>query len=353
MKREEKKKKVYIGGQAVMEGVMMRAPEKMAIAVRRMSDGKIDTFTQEIVPPAKKNKFYGWPVVRGVVAFISALFTGMNTITRSAQMAGGEDIEEEPSKFELWLAKITGRKVDDVVMVLAVVLAVTLAVGLFFVLPSLAGSAISRLLPGQTLLVNLIEGLVRIVIFLCYILGVSRMKEIKRVFMYHGAEHKTVYCHENDEELTVENCMKYPVMHPRCGTAFLLIVMLVSIIVTSVASVFGLDNNWLTRILVRIVMLPVVAGLSFEALQYLGKHDTPVTRVLRWPGMQLQRLTALEPTPDMVEVAIVAMKLAAGIPWESEEDAAEEDGAQAEEAPCDAPQQGGTAEEAEEAAETL
>jgi uncharacterized protein YqhQ len=320
MKREEKEKKVYIGGQAVMEGVMMRAPEKMAIAVRRVADGKIETYTQEIVPPAKKNKFLGWPIVRGVVAFVSSLVTGMNTITRSAQMMGAEVMEEEPSKFEKWLAKVTHKKVDDVVMVCAVCLAVVLAVGLFFVLPSLAGTGISKLLPGQTLAVNLIEGLIRIVIFLAYILGVSRMKEIKRVFMYHGAEHKTVYCHEHDEELTVENCMKYPVMHPRCGTAFLLIVMVVSILVTSVASVFGLDNNWLTRILVRIVMLPVVAGLSYEALQYLGKHDTPVTRVLRWPGMQLQRLTALEPTPDMVEVAIVAMKLAAGIPWQQEED---------------------------------
>ena len=319
MKKKEKKQKVYIGGQAVMEGVMMRAPDRMAIAVRRMTDGKIETYTEPIVPLAKKYKILGWPIIRGVVAFLSSMVTGMNTITRSAQMLGDEEAMEEPSKFEKWLAKVTGKEVDDIVIFCAVVLAIVLAVGLFFVLPSLAGTGLTHLLPGHTVLVNFLEGLVRIALFLGYITAVTRMKEIKRVFMYHGAEHKTVYCHENDEELTVENCMKYPVMHPRCGTAFLLIVMIISILVTSAAGVFGLDNNWLTRILIRLALLPVVAGVSYEVLQYLGKHDTPVTRVLRWPGMQLQRLTALQPTPDMVEVAIVAMKLAAGIPWSPEE----------------------------------
>ena len=146
------------------------------------------------------------------------------------------------------------------------------------------------------------------------------MKEIKRVFMYHGAEHKTVYCNENGEELTVENCRKYPVMHPRCGTAFLLIVMVISILVTSVASVFGLDGNVFTRILVRLILLPIVAGLSYELLQWTGRNDNWLTRILRWPGMQLQRLTALEPTDDMIEVAIVAMKLAKGEEWHDEAD---------------------------------
>lgn len=314
------KKKVYIGGQAVMEGVMMRSPDKMALAVRRSADKKIETSVQDIVPPAKKNKFYGWPFVRGVVAFISSLSTGMSTITRSAQMMGEEEVLEEPSKFEKWLSKVTGRKIDDIVIACAVVMAIVLSVGLFVVLPSLVGSGLTLLLPNQALLVNLMEGVVRVLIFLAYIIAVSRMKEIRRVFMYHGAEHKTVHCYEHEEELTVENCMKYPIMHPRCGTAFLLIVMLLSILVNSVAGVFGLDNNFFTRIVLRILLIPVVTGISYEVLQYLGKHDTPVTRVLRWPGMQLQRLTALEPDPDMLEVAIVSMKLAAGMPWEPEED---------------------------------
>ena len=311
---------MYIGGQAVMEGVMMKAPDRMAIAVRRVSDHKIETFTEPIEPAAKKNKILGWPLIRGVVAFINALTGGMTTITRSAEMMGDESLQEEPSKFEKWLSRVTGRSTDDIMMVCAVLLAIVLAVGLFFVLPSLAGSGLSLLLPGQTLAVNLLEGLVRIIIFLAYILLVSRMKEIKRVFMYHGAEHKTVYCNENDEELTVENCRKYPVMHPRCGTAFLLIVMVISILVTSVASVFGLDGNVFTRILVRIILLPIVAGLSYELLQWTGRNDNWLTRILRWPGMQLQRLTALQPTDDMIEVAIVAMKLAKGEEWHDEAD---------------------------------
>ena len=283
-----------IGGQAVMEGVMMKAPDRMAIAVRRPSDHKIETFSEPIVPAAKKNKMLGWPIIRGVVAFISALTGGMTTITRSAEMMGDDSQQEEPTKFEKWLSRVTGRSTDDIMMACAVLLAIVLAVGLFFVLPSLAGSGLSLLLPGHTFAVNLLEGLVRIVIFLAYILLVSRMKEIKRVFMYHGAEHKTVYCNENDEDLTVENCRKYPVMHPRCGTAFLLIVMLVSILVTSVASVFGLDGNVFTRILVRLILLPIVAGLSYELLQWTGRNDNWLTRILRWPGMQLQRLTALQ-----------------------------------------------------------
>ena len=294
MRERKKPEKVYIGGQAVMEGVMMKAPDRMAIAVRRPSDHKIETFSEPIVPAAKKNKMLGWPIIRGVVAFISALTGGMTTITRSAEMMGDDSQQEEPTKFEKWLSRVTGRSTDDIMMACAVLLAIVLAVGLFFVLPSLAGSGLSLLLPGHTFAVNLLEGLVRIVIFLAYILLVSRMKEIKRVFMYHGAEHKTVYCNENDEDLTVENCRKYPVMHPRCGTAFLLIVMLVSILVTSVASVFGLDGNVFTRILVRLILLPIVAGLSYELLQWTGRNDNWLTRILRWPGMQLQRLTALQ-----------------------------------------------------------
>lgn len=317
--REKKPEKVYIGGQAVMEGVMMRAPTRLAIAVRRPADGRIETHVEDIVPAAKRHKALGWPVVRGVAAFVQSLITGMNTITRSAQMMGEEEEAEEPSRFEKWLSRVTGRSQDDIVIFCAVVLAIVLAVGLFFVLPSLLGSLLGHFLPGHALLINLLEGLVRIGLFLGYIAAVTRMKEIKRVFMYHGAEHKTVYTHEHDEELTVENARKYPVMHPRCGTAFLLIVMVISILVTSVAGVFGLDDNPLTRVLIRIALLPVVAGLSYELLQYLGRNDTPFTRALRWPGMQLQRLTALEPTDDMLEVAIVSMKLAADIPFTERE----------------------------------
>ena len=308
----EKQKKVYIGGQAVMEGVMMKAPDRMGIAVRRASDGGIETFTKPVDAAAKKHKVLGWPFVRGVVNFIESLTEGMKTITKSAEMIGDESMQEEPSKFEKWLSKVTGKDVMDIVMFVAVLLAIVLAVGLFFVLPSLAGSLFNHLLPGHTVLVNLLEGVVRIVIFLCYILAISRMKEIKRVFMYHGAEHKTVYCNEAGEDLTVENCKKYSRLHPRCGTAFLLIVMVMSIIITSAASVFGLDGNAFTRILVRLALLPVIASISYEFLRWTGTHDNLFTRILRWPGLQMQRLTTIEPTDDMLEVAIVSLKASLG-----------------------------------------
>ena len=308
----ECKKKVYIGGQAVMEGVMMKAPDRLGIAVRRACDGGIETFTKPVEAAAKKHKILGWPFVRGVVNFIESLTEGMKTITRSAEMVGDESLQEEPTKFEKWLSKVTGKDVMDIVMFTAVLLAIVLAVGLFFVLPSLAGSLLNKLLGDRTVLVNLLEGVVRLLIFLCYILAISRMKEIKRVFMYHGAEHKTVYCNEAGEELTVENCKKYSRLHPRCGTAFLLIVMLMSIVITSIASVFGLDGNAFTRILVRLALLPVIASVSYEFLRWTGTHDNWFTRILRWPGLQMQRLTTIEPTDDMLEVAIVAMQLAKG-----------------------------------------
>ena len=204
-------------------------------------------------------------------------------------------------------------------MAVAMVLAVILSLFLFVFLPSGAATLIGHLTDSR-LVINLMAGVTRIAILVAYIWAVALMPDIKRVFMYHGAEHKTVYCNENDEELTVENCRKYPVMHPRCGTAFLLIVMVISILVTSVASVFGLDGNVFTRILVRIILLPIVAGLSYELLQWTGRNDNWLTRILRWPGMQLQRLTALQPTDDMIEVAIVAMKLAKGEEWHDEAD---------------------------------
>lgn len=305
--------KTYIGGQAVLEGVMMMGPERMAIAVRRAKDKQIEVKEKEVTPAAKKHKFLGWPVVRGVVSFVASLKNGMNTITESAKMLGDEEYEEEPSKFETWLANKLGKKIDDVVMYMAVVVAIVLACGMFVVLPSLAASGLKLLIPSRTV-VNLLEGVVRLVIFMGYLLAVSRMKEIKRVFMYHGAEHKTVHAWEHDEELTPENCRKYSVMHPRCGTAFMLIVMLLSILLFSV---LGWDATWYTRILSRLILLPVVAGISYEVLRIFGRYDNKLVRFLRWPGMQLQRITAKEPDDSMLEVAIVAMKAAAGLPYES------------------------------------
>lgn len=308
---ENKQVRPYIGGQAVLEGVMMRSPDRIAIAVRRMKDKKIEVSVKPLTPPEKKNKFFSLPIVRGVVAFITTLKSGFETITESANMLGEE--EEEPSRFDKWLADKLGKKADDVMMGSAIALAMVLAVGLFFIVPSLAGSWFKSVIDNR-MLANLLEGLVRLAIFMAYILSIAQMKEIRRVLCYHGAEHKTVHCYEHEEELTVENCRKYSTMHPRCGTAFLLIVMIFSILFFTV---FGWDKTWYTRLLSRLILLPAVMGISYEILRALGRHENAFVRVVRWPGMQLQRLTAKEPDDSMLEVAIQAMKAAAGLPFEA------------------------------------
>lgn len=303
-KKEKQPRKPSIGGQAVIEGVMMKSPEYMAIAVRK-DDGSIAVHVEPAQAPAKKNKILGWPMIRGVVNFVISLKMGMGTITKAADMLGLED-NEEPSKFDQWLRRTFGDKAEKIIMGFAMVLAVVLAVGLFFILPSLVGSFLRGYVKSMAA-VNVLEGLVRILIFLAYIVGISRMKDIRRVFGYHGAEHKTVHCYEHDKELTVENAQVFSTMHPRCGTAFLFLIMVMSIFVFSI---FGWNYNALTRVLSRVVLLPVVAGVSYEVLRLLAFRDNALVRVLRAPGMWLQKLTTREPEDDMVEVAIAAFKAA-------------------------------------------
>ena len=324
-KKEKACPRVDIGGQAVMEGVMMKAPDAIAISVRR-PDGTIVVKRKEYTPLAKKHPWMGWPIIRGVINMGMMLASGMSTLQESTEMLGIMD--EEPTKFEKWLAEKLGKGIDKIVMGVAVILAVFLSVGLFIMIPAAVESGLMALGVTGTP-ATIIGGIVKILILIGYMIFCGFVPDVRRTFQYHGAEHKTVYCNENGEELTVENCRKYPVMHPRCGTAFLLIVMVISILVTSVASVFGLDGNVFTRILVRLILLPIVAGLSYELLQWTGRNDNWLTRILRWPGMQLQRLTALQPTDDMLEVAIVAMKLAKGEEWHDEADEQPEEPAEA------------------------
>jgi uncharacterized protein YqhQ len=290
-----------IGGQAVLEGVMMRSPadEKMAIAVRRES-GQIVVESEPVAALSKKHKWMGWPVVRGVVNFVSMLKIGYQTISKSSAMLGLE--EEEPSRFEKWLAAKLGKSTEAVVMGAAMVVAMVLAVGLFFLLPAFVAQLLKRFI-ASAVAVNLVEGAVRMVIFIGYMLAVSVMKEIRRTFMYHGAEHKTIACFEAGEALTPQNARKYPRQHPRCGTAFLLIVMVVSILIFSV---FGVNINMWTRLASRLLLLPVVAGVSYELLKWLGHCDNLLARALRAPGMWLQNLTTREPDEGMLEVAICA-----------------------------------------------
>ena len=262
----------------------------------------------------------GLPIVRGVVTFIETLSTGMNTLTESAKLAG-EDIEEEPTKFEKWLSEKLGKSVESIVIGLAVILAIALSVGLFFLLPL----GISSLIFGKAASVagvwkSLTEGLVRLIIFIGYLLLCSRIKDVKRTFMYHGAEHKTIACYEAEEELTPENAAKHSRLHPRCGTNYLFLVMAVSILFFAA---IGWNANFAVRLAMRIAFLPVVAGLSYEVLRLAARYDNWLTRIIRAPGMALQRITTKEPTPDMLEVAIAAFNLAMDPNYKVEAEAAE------------------------------
>ena len=294
-----------VGGQAVMEGVMMKSPTGIAMAVRK-PDGTIATQYKPQKSRAQKGTFLGLPIVRGVVAFVESLSVGMGTLTESAKLIG-EEIDEEPTKFEKWLAEKLGKSVESVIMGFAVILAVCLAVGLFFVLPTLISSLLLGASEVASVWKSLTEGLVRLLIFLGYILLCSRVKDVRRVFMYHGAEHKTIACYEAEEPLTPENAMKHSRLHPRCGTNYLFLVMAVSILFFAVV---GWNSNFFVRLATRLVFLPVVAGLSYEVLRFAAKYDNLFTRIIRAPGMGLQYITTKEPTPDMIEVAITAFELA-------------------------------------------
>ena len=305
-----------------MEGVMMRTMSGgIALAVRK-ADGTIET---EYTPrkEAGKSPMLKWPVVRGVVAFVDSLATGMKMMTRSAELYG-ETIEEEPSRFEKWIAKKTGKDVMDIAIVVAVALAVVLALGLFVLLPSLA----TQFIPwGETtprIWKSLVEGFVRLLVFLGYISAISLMKDIRRVYMYHGAEHKTIACYEHDAPLTPESAMKYSRLHARCGTNYLFLVMAVSILFFAM---LPYAENLFLRVLTRLIFLPLVAGLAYEVLKLGASSDALWARIIRAPGMGLQYLTTREPEPAMIEVAIAAFNLAINdgvLPKEKEKTAAEE-----------------------------
>ncbi len=289
-----------------MEGVMMKSPTGVAMAVRR-ADGTIATSYDNWTTRAKKGTFLGLPIIRGVVTFIESLSTGMTTLTESAKLAG-EDIDEEPTRFEKWLSEKLGKSVESVVVGIAVLLAVVLSVGLFFLLPL----GISSLIFGGLADVagvwkSLTEGLIRLIIFIGYIMLCASIKDVKRTFMYHGAEHKTIACYEAEEELTPDNAMKHSRFHPRCGTNYLFLVMAVSILFFAA---IGWNASFALRLVMRIAFLPIVAGLSYEVLRFAAKYDNAFTRIIRAPGMALQRITTKEPTEDMLEVAITAFNLA-------------------------------------------
>ncbi|MFR8191003.1 MAG: DUF1385 domain-containing protein [Lachnospirales bacterium] len=292
-----------IGGQAVIEGVMMRGKKLYALAVRTPKK-EIVVEKTPIKPAAEKCKILGWPIIRGVVAFVDSLVMGMKVTTKSATLAGLDDIEyDQESKFEKWLESKFGDKLADYLIYFSVAISIILCIGIFMVLPTFLGGAVTNLLHGDATLRSVIEGVIKIIIFVGYMFLVSQMKDIKRVFMYHGAEHKTINCFESGEELTVENVRHNTRFHKRCGTSFLVIVMLVSIILFFFIRT---DVLWL-RVLSRIILVPAIAGISYEFIRYAGKHDNWLVNIISAPGIAMQIITTSEPDDSMIEVAIASL----------------------------------------------
>ena len=309
MKTENPKKKTSIGGSALIEGVMMRGPRVTAMAVRK-PDGSID-LSQWENGGEKKPWYKTTPFVRGVFNFIDSMAVSYKCLTRSAEIAGFDD--EEPSAFEKKLKALLGDRFTAFFNAVAVVLGVVLAVGLFLVLPT-AVVGLLRRVTDTGLLLSFAEALIKIGIFITYLWLISRMPDIRRTFEYHGAEHKTIACYEAGEELTVENVRKHTRFHPRCGTSFILIVLVVSALVFSMVS----WKSVVGRILLKLVCLPVVVGVAYEIIKLAGRSESPVMRAVSQPGLWMQRLTTREPDDSQIECAIAAMKPC--IPENSDED---------------------------------
>ena len=308
--------KTMIGGQALIEGIMMRGPRKDAIVIRGEDGLTVEVSDRKIFP---EGSFRTWPFFRGVFNFFDAQVTGVKALMRSADLAP-EEMQEEPSKFDLWLEKKLGNeKFQQAIIGIAVAMGLGLSIVLFFLLPMIIGGFFDKWLTS-TVAVNLVEGIIRMIIFMCYMVLISRMEEMKRVFAYHGAEHKTIRCYEAGLPLTVENVRKMTRLHPRCGTSFLLIVMVISILVFSVASsglltlipaLEAMRGTFLYRLIMiafKLALLPVVVGITYEINRFCGRHDNAFTRALSAPGMWMQNFTTNEPDDSMMEVAIKAVE---------------------------------------------
>ena len=289
-------KQTSIGGQALIEGIMMRGPHQSAMAVRR-PDKSITTETWTTFSGGRK-WYHSVPIVRGCVSFVESLRVGYRCLMRSADLAG---FEEEPSGFEKKLIDKFGKKASDALTYLAMFIGVMAAVLLFMVLPSFLVGLLGEHIPGWSR--TILEGVLNIALFVLYLAVVSRSEDMHRMFQFHGAEHKTIACYEAGEELTPENVKKYTRFHPRCGTSFLLIVLVVSMLVFS----FITWDSLAVRVLLKLILLPVTVGISFEIIRYAGRYSNPLTRLISAPGLWLQRLTTAEPDTEHIEVAIAAM----------------------------------------------
>ena len=308
--------KTMIGGQALIEGIMMRGPKKDAIVIRGKDGLTVEVSDRKLNP---EKSFKNWPFFRGMFNFFDSQVTGVKALMRSADLAP-EEYNEEPSKFDKWLEdKLGNEKFQKAVIGIAVAMGLGLSILLFFLLPMVVSSFFDKWI-DSTLVLNLFEGIVRMCVFMGYMLLVSRMEEMKRVFSYHGAEHKTIRCYEAGLPLTVENVRKMTRLHPRCGTSFLLIVMVISILVFSVASsallaavpaLEAMRGSFLYRLIMitfKLLLLPMVVGITYEINRWVGRHDNGFTRMLSAPGLWMQNFTTNEPDDSMIEVGIAAVQ---------------------------------------------
>ena len=302
-KKEEQNPRLgKVGGQAILEGVMMRSGEDVAVSVRS-SDGTVRSKKTKFISVRKTNKFFALPLVRGVVSFVESMKLSFSTMNDGVDMLG---IEEEETKFEKWLKKKFGANLMDVLMPISLIFGVLLALGIFIYLPSLFGGLVAKLFGGDIgIWQSALEGVMKILIFVGYMLLISLMPDIRRTFEYHGAEHKSIFCYESGEELTVENVRKHKRFHPRCGTSFMFVMILIGIII----GFFIPFQNTLLRSVCKLLLLPLTMGIGFEFLMYAGKHDNFLIRALSAPGILMQRITTREPSDDQIEVAIKSLKL--------------------------------------------
>lgn len=312
-----KVKRVSVGGQALIEGILMKGPKCSAMALR-LPDGTIEVEEKKMTSLREKNKFFGLPVIRGVVSFVESMIEGYKCLMESAEKVSFDEIKndddiENMSKVDRWITEHFGEKMMTVISVISMVLGIGIAFALFFYLPTLAADFINKLADGAiTNFRVIIESLVRIIIFVVYMVLVAQMKDIKRMFMYHGAEHKAIFCFEAGKELTVENVREMSRLHPRCGTSFMFVMIFISMILSSVISLAfpelrDIRPLWVA---VKVLQLPVVMGLGFEFIKFAGCHDNILVKILSAPGLWMQKITTNEPTDDIIEVGIAALNAA-------------------------------------------
>ncbi len=337
-----KVKRVSVGGQALIEGILMKGPECSAMALR-LPDGTIEVEEKKMTSLKDKNKFFGLPVIRGVVGFVESMIEGYKCLMESAEKVSFDEIKndddiENMSKVDRWITEHFGEKMMNAISIISMILGFGLAFLLFFYLPTLVADLLNKVTDGAvTNFRVIIESLVRVVIFVLYMVLVSQMKDIKRMFMYHGAEHKSIFCFEAGKELTVENVREMSRFHPRCGTSFMFVMILISMVLSSIISIVfpGLREIRVVWMIVKILMLPIVMGLGYEFIKFAGCHDNLLVKIVSAPGLWMQRITTNEPTDDIIEVGIAALNAALygveskkqEVPEETEENSFDEENA--------------------------